>query len=301
MFNQKQAEYFLEIVNCGSITEASRRLFISQPALSQMIKNLEKELEFPLFMRGTTPLQLTKSGERMVSIARNVLTFQEGIEEQINSLKDAPTHSFHIGVLFGQAEGIISNVLIDFVRTHPKVEISIVETGSRNIERMILNGKIDIGILSGLPTNSSFHYVPIKDDTMVILAAKQSKFSALHENGSTINFDELADQSLVAKPAGTYSRLLLDTLSQLYGVPLNIKYELENLSPFVSILDKIDCVTMMPKSYYDITPKLYTTMNYYYLNYSETHYQELLCYHKNLFISEDLNDFLQTVVKYESQ
>ena len=42
MLNQKQAEYFLEIVNCGSITEAAKNLFISQPALSQTIKNIEK-------------------------------------------------------------------------------------------------------------------------------------------------------------------------------------------------------------------------------------------------------------------
>ena len=68
MLNQKQAEYFLEIVNCGSITEAAKNLFITQPALSQTIKNIENELQFPLFIRGTSPLQLTKMGERMLPI-----------------------------------------------------------------------------------------------------------------------------------------------------------------------------------------------------------------------------------------
>lgn len=296
MLSSKQAEYFLEIVSSRSITEASKKLFISQPALSQVMKNLESELGFSLFVRGTSPLRLTKEGEKMIPIARSVITFNQSIEAQLKSLADIPTHAFHIGVLYGQAEDIITRILANFVDSHPQVEVSITEAGSRAIQQLLLNRKIDIGIFSGSPSNSSFKYISLKQDSMVLLAAKDSVFAHGRPNGSTIHFDELADQRFVTKPAGTYSRLLLDTLSQLYGIPLNIKYELENLTPLVASLSTLGCVTLMPQSYYKATPALYLNMNYYYIDYSETHYQELLCYHKDLFISDYLADFIQEVL-----
>lgn len=296
--NPKQAEYFLEVVKSRSITIAAKKLFISQPALSQMMKKLETELEVELFVRGTIPLQLTKAGEKLVSIARDIITFQHNIDVQIQSLKKLPTHSFHLGVLFGYAEEIIVHVLQDYIKTHPRVEVSITEAGTRTIEQMLLDNQLDIGVFSGSPTNSMFTYTALKHDTMGLLAGKDSAFAQTHVSGATINFDEIGDLSFVAKPKGTYSRLLLDTLSHIHGIPLKITYELENLAPIKSSMSSLGCVALMPMSYYHATPELYETMNYYYIDYSEIHYQELLCHHKNLYIYDDLADFILALKKY---
>lgn len=300
MISLKQAEYFLEIVQCRSITEASKKLFISQPALSQTMKNLEQELQFPLFVRGSSPLQLTKRGEKMIPIARSIITFNQNIVDHIKSLQELPTHSFRFGVLSGQAQDVVSHVLTDFINTHPQVEVSITESGSHEIEQMLMDGKIDIGVLSGARTNSSFKYIELRKDTMVILAAKDSAFAKLHPNEAIINFDELYDQHFIAKPTGSYSRILLNTLSHLYGIPLKIKYEFENLAPIAPVFSTLGCVTFLPKSYYLATPDLYETSNLYYINCPEIHYHEFLCYRKNLFISDYLEDFMIAAQKYLS-
>ena len=300
MISQKQAEYFLEILSCRSITEASKKLFISQPALSQTMKNLENELGFSLFIRGSSPLQLTKLGQKMIPIARSIISFHQSIEDQIRSLQELPTHSFRFGVLSGQAQGVVSHVLTDFINTHPKVEVSITESGSHDIEQMLMDRKIDIGVLSGARTNSSFKYIELRTDTMVILAPKDSPFAKAHSPNTVINFDELYDQYFVIKPAGSYSRLLLDTLSHLYGIPLKIKYEFENLAPVAPIFSTLECVTFLPQSYYHATPDLYETSYMYYINCPEIHYKEFLCYHKELYMSDYLTDFISSAIKYLS-
>lgn len=300
MISQKQAEYFLEIVNCRSITEASKKLFISQPALSQTMKNLENELQFSLFVRGSSPLQLTKLGEKVIPIARSIVSFHQNIEGQIKALQELPTHAFRFGVLSGQAQGVVTHVLTDFIDTHPQVEVSITECGSHDIEQMLMDGKIDIGVLSGARTNSSFKYIELRSDSMVILAPRDSDFAKARPNGATINFDELYDQHFVIKPPGSYSRLLLDTLSHLYGIPLKIKYEFENLAPITPVFASLGCVTFLPKSYYQVTPDLYETSNMYYINCPEIHYHEFLCYHKNLYISDYLADFIDSAKEYLS-
>lgn len=298
MISLKQAEYFLEIVNCRSITEASKKLFISQPALSQTMKNMENELQFPLFVRGSSPLQLTKLGEKVIPIARSIISFHQNVEDHIKALQEMPTHSFRFGVLSGQAEGVISHVLTDYVNAHPQMEVSITEAGSHDIEHMLMDGKIDVGILSGSRTNSSFQYIELRKEIMVILAPKRSPFARTHPDGSTINFDELYDQQFVIKTPGSYSRLLLDTLSHLYGIPLKIKYEFENLSPVAPVFSTLGCVTFLPQSYYLATPDLYQTSNQYYINCPEIHYSEFICHHKNLHISDYLADFIQAARNY---
>ena len=300
MISLKQAQYFLEIIHCGSITEASRKLFVSQPALSQTMKNMEQELQFSLFVRGSSPLQLTKLGKEMIPIARSIVTFNQNIEDYIKSLQELPTHSFRFGVLSGQAQDVVSHVLPSFINTHPQVEVSIAEAGSHDIERMLMDGKIDIGILSGAQTNSSFHYIELRKDTMVVLAPKYSAFARNHPDRALINFDELHDQHFVIKPTGSYSRILLDTLSHLYGIPLKIKYEFENLAPIAPVFPTLGCVTFLPKSYYLATPDLYETSNLYYINCPEIHYHEYLCYHKNLFLSDYLEDFIAAARDYLS-
>ena len=62
--NLKQAQYVKTIAECGSITAAAKKLFVSQPSLSQMLRQLEQETELPIFDRSTTPLRLTYAGEK---------------------------------------------------------------------------------------------------------------------------------------------------------------------------------------------------------------------------------------------
>ena len=75
--NLRQAEYFLEVIRAGGITNAARNLMISQPALSQVIKNIEKDIDAPLFIKGISPIQTTYHGTQMIDIARDVLLFHK--------------------------------------------------------------------------------------------------------------------------------------------------------------------------------------------------------------------------------
>ena len=100
--NLKQAQYVKTIAECGSITAAAKKLFVSQPSLSQMLRQLEQETELPIFDRSTTPLRLTYAGEkylhaaermRRIQAARAVLRQELGTEptaEQIARRVDIP-------------------------------------------------------------------------------------------------------------------------------------------------------------------------------------------------------------------
>ena len=293
--NQKQAEYFLEIINSGSITIAAKNLYISQPALSQVIKNLENELQFPLFIRNTSPIRLTRTGERMVDIARTIIAFNQSVQDQITALRNIPIYSLRFSVLPGQAQELIPHILEHSGQALPEAEVSITEAGSRTIEQRLLDNHLDLGIIDGLPTNLALEYLPLKENRMVLVVKKTSDFAMTHPNGSAINFGELHSQKFVTKPVGCYSRLLLDTLSQAYGISLQIMYEFDNLAHIVELFSKLDCVSLMPFSFYNSTPQLMENANQYHIDYTGMRYCEYLCHRKDLFMSDYLLKFIADI------
>ena len=78
----QQLKYIIKIVECGSITEAAKKLFITQPSLSSSVKELEKELGFELFSRSAKGISLTVDGAEFLSYARQVVEQEELLEQR---------------------------------------------------------------------------------------------------------------------------------------------------------------------------------------------------------------------------
>ena len=81
--NEKHIQYVLTIVQEGSITAASKKLYVSQPSLSQTIKLIERDLGAPIFDRNTTPVSLTFAGQKYVEAAQKVVDIRRSLQEEI--------------------------------------------------------------------------------------------------------------------------------------------------------------------------------------------------------------------------
>ena len=85
-----QLKYIVKIVDCGSMNEAARALYISQPALSSSVKELERELNIEIFTRSTQGIVLTSDGAEFLTYARQVIEQADLLEERYKSTKPRP-------------------------------------------------------------------------------------------------------------------------------------------------------------------------------------------------------------------
>lgn len=83
---ERHIEYVLTIVREGSITAASRKLYVSQPSLSQTIKLIERNLGAEIFNRRTEPISITPAGEMYIEAARKVLAIEEALRQEIGRM-----------------------------------------------------------------------------------------------------------------------------------------------------------------------------------------------------------------------
>ncbi len=137
--------YFVELVNQQSFTKASERLFVTQPTISKMIRNLEQELEQPLLHREGRRFWLTEAGEIVYQRAQQILTQMQQLDAELTDLNQLHRGHLRLGIppMVGH---VYARLFRQYRQTYPNVELTVVEYGGRKIEQAILDGDIDVAV-----------------------------------------------------------------------------------------------------------------------------------------------------------
>ena len=141
----QQLKYVIEVANRGSINEAAKRLFISQPSLSNAIKDLEEELQLVIFERSNKGISLTKEGVEFLSYARQVVEQAELLESRYLNAKPSPQH-FSVST---QHYAFAVNAFVSLVESHghDEYELGLRETKTYEIIEDVKSLRSEIGII----------------------------------------------------------------------------------------------------------------------------------------------------------
>ena len=153
----KQLQYFLTIVEEGSITAAAARLHVTQPPLSQQLKKLEKEFNVVLFERDSRNLQLTAVGQMFADRARQLLALSNVIQKEILDFSRGYKGNLYIGTTPTAVPLVLSPKIAEFHQNYPMINFEFFEGNSAYIHDLVQKGIIDIGII-----RSPFHLQGIK-------------------------------------------------------------------------------------------------------------------------------------------
>ena len=146
--------YFYVVANSQSITDASKKLYISQPAVTKAIKNLEHQLNGNLFIRNKNGIYLTEEGKKFYNYIRPAIEQMNNAEKLFSNINKLEKGDLKIGT----SNTILKYFLIPYLKTYsnifPKIDISIEESYTPNLINMVKNGNIDIAFIYA-PNNDS--------------------------------------------------------------------------------------------------------------------------------------------------
>ncbi|MFF2086179.1 LysR family transcriptional regulator [Nocardia sp. NPDC058176] len=215
----RQLEYFVALARERHFARAAAACYVSQPALSEAIRKLERELGVPLVRRGHAFEGLTPEGERLVLWARRILADRDALEQEVLALQTGLTGALRIGVI-PAASGTVALLTDPFCAAHPLVRVRI-ETSlrSRDIVERIRRFELDAGIVYGHGVEfDGLARTPLYEERHVLLAgtdllagraesitwteALEMPMCLLHKGmrGRQIIDDALATRGLVATP-----------------------------------------------------------------------------------------------------
>ena len=260
--NLKQLQYIQEIAKEGSITAAAHNLYISQPSLSQMLRQVEQELGATLFERSSQPMRPTPAGERYLQTADTILTAYEQMETEIQGLKDENSGRLRLGISMQRSVHLLPKVLPLFLQQFPKVSLVLYEGGSTYLEHMVLEGEVDLALVSTQATMPGLRYQPLQQETVGILAGKDSPLAQRLPNGTLISLCEALDAPLVSLKLGHNVRVIQDTLFRNLGRKPTLLLETDNMEAARKIALSCGCYLLCTNSYLDTTGSFFPLKDY---------------------------------------
>lgn len=234
----QQLKYVIEIANRGSMNEAAKRLFISQPSLSNAIKDLEEELRITIFERTNKGISLSKEGAEFLGYARQVTEQAELLEGRYLNAKPSPQH-FSVSA---QHYAFAVNAFVNLVREYgqDEYELALRETKTHEIIQDVKSQRSEIGILYLNDFNSKVINRLLKDANLKftsLFTAKPHIFISIHNplaKQSIVSVDQLQDYPYLSFEQGEYnsfhfSEEILSTLSHPKSIRVNDRATLFNL------------------------------------------------------------------------
>lgn len=204
----RQAEHFLAVVDCGSLTRAASHLYISQPSLSQSIRTFEADLGVPLFDRVGRRLVLSESGRLVAPAARALLTDAAAARAAVHDVAELRSGELTIAVHSDLMVDPFAVIAGEFRRRHPGIVLNLVDPGSiEAMERMVQSGRCEAGIGTTVPTGSILESIPLGRQELSLVAARSVSLPA----GDPVLLRDLGGVPLVLPPPSTSSRVLVES------------------------------------------------------------------------------------------
>lgn len=142
--NLKEQEYICELARCGSITKAASQLFITQPALSTSVRNVEKSLGIDLFIREGKQMRLTYAGELYVKNAEEMLRMRDSFLRDISDINLGIKGRYIIGIQKRRCPYLSVQTILKFAEKYPGIELIFKDNDHDILQEMFLNGDIDL-------------------------------------------------------------------------------------------------------------------------------------------------------------
>ncbi|MDP3448680.1 MAG: selenium metabolism-associated LysR family transcriptional regulator [Eubacteriales bacterium] len=223
----KELESFVTIAKVKSFSKASEELFFTQPALSNHISKLEKELGITLFERNNRKTVLTPAGKQFYISAQEILNQRENALLSLEKYQGKIDGMLQIATSSVPGQYIMPDILTGFHKIYPDVSFNLHYLSSGELISQIVAGDLDFGFVGASPDNRNIVYEKVADDELVVIAPNREPFIQM----TSITFERLLDEPLLLRKEGSGTRKAFDNAYNafaLLGKPAHILSYMDN-------------------------------------------------------------------------
>ncbi len=294
--NLKQALYITTIAETGNISKAAKMLYVSQPSLSQMLKQVEDEIGLKLFDRSTSPFRTTYAGEVYIEAARTMLAANEHLEYELKAIRDEDSGRLRVGISVSRGIQILPYVIPVFRKMYPRVQIELTECGSTFLETKLKNDEIDLALAAIASNDPALTYQMLEKETMGIITGPACALAKKYEDGTSITIADLQGIPFVTLNRNHSSRTIQDRFFASKDFQPDVLLEVDSLDLARQIVIKSDACILLPHIYCnDIIRK--EGAHFYPLADSSYEHHFYACYRQNSFVPRYTKDFIDVVIK----
>ncbi|KRN34004.1 LysR family transcriptional regulator [Lactobacillus selangorensis] len=198
IFSSKTLTYFLQLAETMNYTQAAQLLGITQPALTQQIKKLERVVGAPLFYSVGKKLHLSDAGKTMLTTTHSIYDLLNHATDEIQKSTSATSGKISIGLLSSIESSVLEDFIIAYFKENPHVEISLHLLTRKEIWDRLENNHIDLAVMY-LPDDSIKNWKPYATKKII-----DEQLLFLHHNEKLAHRKRIAYKDTLDKPWVTY-------------------------------------------------------------------------------------------------
>lgn len=301
--NVQQFRYALEIYNCRSMNKAAQRLFITQPALSQSIRDLEKDLGFTIFERSSKGVQPTPEGFTFLTSIHDFVKTIEQLQKDYSHDSDVPTAL----KVSSNRYTFVASAVIDFYNRHCKdrdrFSITLHEVDNTRVIEDVRSGRADFGVMHTMGTNKELQLQDFERKGLLYELISSSRSYIIFRKGHPLE----SKKTITAKDLLEYPQVRITTTdADPYDNYIGFNYQkvgesqrnfrADNRSQTYSIVGATDAVAYAVTSR-DIT-RHYPNLVARRLTGDDTRYYLYVIWRERLHLGETEKDFIEILKSY---
>lgn len=237
----RQLKYFIKTAEILNFTEAARQLFITQSTLSQQIRQLETELQVPLFDRIGKRTYMTEAGTEFLPYAKQTVADSEGGVQRLRDLQNIQTGELRIGVVFTLSD-LLTSTIISFSKQYPNIKLVVISRPVNELLDLLKERKLDL-ILSYRPDDddSQIEFFPLFDSNLSVIVNYNHPLIAQRE----VSLEMLKQYPLVLPSVGSQARAMIDRLLNSRHVNLAPQIEISSMTIMMNLVETGHWIAVM--------------------------------------------------------
>lgn len=227
----RQLRTFRAVAELGSLSRASDKLRVAQPALSRQIRLLEHELRTPLFVRHGRGMVLTDAGRILLDRTARLVHRLEQARADVLACSGNPGGRVIIGMVPTVGGTLAARLVQRVVEQLPGVELRLVEAYGSYLTEWLYKGEIDLAVVYGPQQNVHLRTIALRQDELHLVSAPGGWL----DGRETVTLDQLEGRPLVLPSAPHALRVLIEKAFAEADVPLVVRVEADSFQPLVEV------------------------------------------------------------------
>jgi len=238
----RHIQYFLAVAEHLSFTKAAAALHVSQPALSQQVRQLEESLGAQLFDRSGRTTRLTDAGDVYLLYARRAHQELREAKNAIHDVSDLSRGSLRIAVTPTFTTYLVGPRIEAFHSRHPKITVNLKEISQERIEELLLAGELDVGIAFDEINTPDIEAIPLLNETLALVVNRKHRLA----EERAITSKGLSVESLVLLSTEFATRDQIDRYCRKHAIRPQVQMEVNALGAVIEIVRRTHLSTLLP-------------------------------------------------------
>lgn len=192
----RDLDYFVTVARTQNFSRAAEKLIVAQPTLSQTVARLEKAAGARLFHRLQHGLSLTPEGELFLAAAEQMLQLKNDLDAEMLGVAEGKVGRIHLGISYTFSRSLVPRALPLFAKAHPEVEVVIHTETSSLLEKMLVNGELDVAVLVETKKKTDLAYEVLFHEQILLAVSPDNPLADKGEEREDEDFPYLAPSLL---------------------------------------------------------------------------------------------------------